>query len=159
MRITFTLLFFLIFTAVMAQYPSSSGRFFALRLKPHEDLKQQLIALAKEEKLKAASIVSCVGSVEQFHLRYANQENGVIKKGHFEIVSLTGTFSNTSSHLHLAISDSAGQTTGGHLLDQNLIYTTAEIVIVELPDLEFKHEVDPTYGYQELSIQKRKKND
>ncbi|HEY5826037.1 MAG TPA: PPC domain-containing DNA-binding protein [Cyclobacteriaceae bacterium] len=159
MRITFTILFFLIFTAVMAQHPSSSSRFFALRLKPHEDLKQQLIAFAKDEKLKAASIVSGVGSLEQFHLRFANQENGVLKKGHFEIVSLTGTFSDTSSHLHLSVSDSAGQTTGGHLLDQNLIYTTAEIVIVELTDLEFKREADATYGYQELSIQKRKKNE
>ena len=142
----------------MAQHPSSSGHFFALRLKPHQDLKQQLIAFAKEEKLKAASIVSCVGSLEQFHLRFVNQESGVIKKGHFEIVSLTGAFSDTSSHLHLAVSDSTGQTIGGHLLDLNLIYTTAEIVIVELTDLEFKREPDATYGYQELSIQKRKKD-
>ena len=157
MRISLTFFFLLIFTAAMAQ-PASSGRFFALRLKPHEDLKQRLTAFAKEEKLKAVSIVSCVGSLEQFHLRFANQDNGNLKKGHFEIVSLTGTFSETSSHLHLAVSDSTGQTTGGHLLDQNLIYTTAEIIIVELTDLEFKREVDPTYGYQELSIQKRKKD-
>jgi len=159
MRMTLTLLFFLIFTTTMAQHPSSSGRFYTLRLKPHQDLKQQLIAFAKEEKLKAASLVSCVGSLEQFNLRYANQENGALKQGHFEIISLTGTFSDTSSHLHLAVSDSTGQTTGGHLLDQNLIYTTAEVVIVELTDLEFKREVDATYGYQELGIQKRKKND
>jgi predicted DNA-binding protein with PD1-like motif len=158
MRITLTLVFFLIFTAAMAQQQSSSGRFYALRLKPHQDLKQQLIAFAKVEKLKAASIVSCVGSLEQFNLRYANQENGVLKQGHFEIVSLTGTFSDTASHLHLAVSDSTGQTTGGHLLDQNFIYTTAEIVIVELTNLEFKREVDSTYGYQELSTQKRKKD-
>ncbi len=159
MRLVQTLLFLSIFTTVMAQSSVSSGRYFALRLKPHQDLKQQLMSFAKAEKLKAASIVSCVGSLEQFNLRYANQETGTIKTGHFEIVSLTGTFSDNYSHLHLALYDSTGQTTGGNLLDQILIYTKAEIVIVELTDLEFRREADFTYGYQELSIHKRKKKD
>lgn len=143
----------------MAQHPSSSARFFSIRLKPHQDLKQELIAFAKEQKLKAAGIVTCVGSLEQYHLRFANQNVGTQQKGHFEIVSLTGTISDTSSHLHLSVSDSTGRTIGGHLLDENFIYTTAEIIITELSDLEFQREKDDTYGYQELSIQKRKKKD
>lgn len=43
-------------------------------------------------------------------------------------------------------------TTGGHLLDANLIYTTAEIAIAELPELVFDRVLDSTYGYQELQI-------
>jgi len=140
----------------MAQSHPSSARFFALRLKPQQDLKHELIAFAKEQNLKAACVVSCVGSLHQFHLRYANQEKGSMQKGHFEIVSLVGTFSENYSHLHLSVSDSTGKTTGGHLLGQNFIYTTAEIIIVELTEIEFRREVDSTYGYQELSIQKRK---
>jgi predicted DNA-binding protein with PD1-like motif len=151
--------FLLTFTFVMGQSPSSSARFFAIRLKPHQDLKHELIVFAKEHHLKAAGIVTCAGSLEQIHLRYANQHIGTQQKGHFEIVSLIGTFSDTASHLHLAVSDSTGKTTGGHLLDQNFIYTTAEIIIIELMELEFKRETDSTYGYQELSIQKRKQKD
>ncbi len=40
-------------------------------------------------------------------------------------------------------------------MNNNLVYTTAEIVIVELSDLEFVRENDPTYGYQELVVKKR----
>ncbi len=31
-------------------------------------------------------------------------------------------------------------------MNNNLVYTTAEIVVVELTDLEFIREADPTYG-------------
>jgi predicted DNA-binding protein with PD1-like motif len=135
---------------------SSSVQFFTLRLKPHEDLKSELISFAKKNELKAACIVTCVGSLEQFHLRYANQEKGEIRNGHFEIVSLTGTFSDSSSHLHLSVSDSTGTTLGGHLLENNLIYTTAEIVIAEQTEFQFVREPDATYGYNELVVRPKK---
>jgi predicted DNA-binding protein with PD1-like motif len=135
----------------------SRGTFYALRLKPHDDLKKELMRFAEVNRFRAASIVTCVGSLEQINLRFANQEKGTIREGFFEIVSLTGTLSATGCHLHLSVSDSTGQTAGGHLLDDNWIYTTAEIVLVELTDLEFERETDSTYGYQGLSIRKRKK--
>lgn len=112
---------------------------------------------AKQHKIKAGCMVTAVGSLEQFNIRYANQEKGVLKKGHFELVSLTGTFSDTTSHLHLSVSDSSGITTGGHLLDDNLIYTTLEIVVSDLTDVEFTREEDHTYGYPELVIKARPK--
>jgi len=127
----------------------------AFRLKPKDDLKKSIIAFAEENKIMAGSISTCVGSLEQFHIRFANQKNGELKKGFFEIVSLTGTFSNSYCHLHISISDPLGNTVGGHLLDNNLIYTTAEIVVLELSDLEFKRELDPSYGFTELMVAKR----
>jgi predicted DNA-binding protein with PD1-like motif len=133
----------------------SNSTCFVFRLKPHEDLKKALLELARQHKWKAAAVVTCVGSLEQFHLRYANQENGSKQQGHFEIVSLTGTLSESSAHLHLSVSDSTGRTLGGHLLDDNLIYTTAEIVLVELTDVEFTREKDNTYGYSELKVKKK----
>jgi hypothetical protein len=42
----------------------------------------------------------------------------------------------------LSMSDSLGVTTGGHLLDENLIYTTAEIVISESKNHIFTREKD-----------------
>lgn len=115
------------------------------------------MAIAVENKIKAGFIATCVGSLEQINLRYANQPEGKILKGHFEIVSLVGTLTDSSSHLHLSVSDNTGKTIGGHLLDGNLIYTTAEIVIRELTDVQFEREIDSTYGYKELVIKPRKK--
>ncbi|MGC4022074.1 MAG: DNA-binding protein [Cyclobacteriaceae bacterium] len=133
----------------------SSLNALVIRLKPKEDLKKSIIELAVKNKIKAGVILTCVGSLEQINLRFANQKNGEIRKGYFEIVSLTGTFSDSGCHLHISVSDNEGNVVGGHLLDENLIYTTAEICLVELNDLQFKREVDSTYGYQELSIRKR----
>lgn len=133
----------------------SQGRFYSFRLKPHEDLKASIVKFAVDNKIKAGAIVSCAGSLEQYNIRFANQEDATFEKGFFEIVSLSGTFSDTSSHIHLSVSNNKGQTIGGHLMNSNLVYTTAEIVVVELPDVEFVREPDPTYGYAELVIKKK----
>lgn len=134
----------------------SKATYYALRLAPHQDLKKELLDFAVRKKIKAGFIATCVGSLEQVSLRMANQEKGEMSKGHFEIVSLVGTFSDSSAHIHLSVSDSTGKTIGGHLLDGSLIYTTAEIVVAELDELEFAREKDSTYGYNELAIKKRK---
>ena len=90
----------------MAQENSTAIRSFAFRLGPHQDVKQSILAFAQKNKIKAGCIVSAVGSIETYNLRFANQESGTQHRGHFEVVSLTGTFSDTSSHLHMSISDS-----------------------------------------------------
>jgi uncharacterized protein len=133
----------------------SPARVHAFRLKPKEDLKKSITQYARVNGIKAGAMVTCVGSLEQFHLRYANLEHGTKKKGHFEILSCSGTFSDDGTgHFHLSVSDETGHTIGGHLLDDNVVFTTAEIVITELLHLRFERVVDPTYGYVELSIKK-----
>ena len=98
-------------------------------------------------------MLTCVGSLTDVTLRLANQEGPAHYHGHFEIVSLVGTLSATGgAHLHLSVSDSTGRTLGGHLLDGCRVYTTAEIVLAELPALTFTREADPTFGYQELVV-------
>jgi uncharacterized protein len=136
---------------------SSQGKYYSFRVKPHEDLKQAVMGFAKANKIKAGAIVSCAGSLEQFNIRFANDPEGTQQKGFFEVVSLSGTFSDSSSHIHISVSDNKGHTIGGHLLDNNLVYTTAEIVVVDLVDLEFTREKDPTYGYPELVVKKKKR--
>lgn len=133
----------------------SEGLYYSFRVRPHEDLKRVILGFATVNKIKAGAIVSCVGSLEQFCIRFANQAEGTVRKGFFEIVSLSGTFSDSSSHIHISVSNSEGNTTGGHLLDGNLVYTTAEIVVVDLVDLEFVREEDPTYGFLELVVKKK----
>ncbi|OON68145.1 hypothetical protein B0919_15250 [Hymenobacter sp. CRA2] len=123
-----------------------------LRLKPGQDLRQQLIAVVQAQHLRAAAVLTCVGSLTQLTLRLANQEGPTVYRGHFEIVSLVGTLAESGSHLHLSVADSTGRTIGGHLLDGNLVYTTAEIVLGVLEDVEFRREEDPTFGYRELTV-------
>lgn len=127
-------------------------RTYALRLKPGQDVRQQLTAFVAKHQLRAGAMVTCVGSLTQVTLRLANQETPTVYHGHFEIVSLVGTLSTAGSHLHLAVADSTGRTIGGHLLDGNLVYTTAEVVLGVLEELDFRREPDPTFGYQELSV-------
>jgi len=134
----------------------SAFKAIAIRLKPGQDLKVELDAYVRANKIKAAAMVTCVGSLQQAAIRYANQEGTDILTGKFEIVSLTGTLAESGSHLHISISDSTGKTIGGHLKEGSIIYTTAEIVIGVMPDVTFDREVDPTYDYKELVIKKRK---
>ena len=98
-----------------------------------------------------------VGSLTDVTLRLANQEGPTTYRGHFEIVSLVGTLSVNGSHLHLSVSDSTGRTIGGHLLDGCKIYTTAELLIGVMPSLAYVREPDPTFGYRELMVRKKKK--
>ncbi|WP_206603027.1 PPC domain-containing DNA-binding protein [Leptolyngbya ohadii] len=125
----------------------------ALRLKPGEDLRRSLERFVKDHSLEAACVVTCVGSLRRVVLRLANQSEGTVYEGHFEIVSLVGVMSCHGSHYHLAIGDRTGQTFGGHLLEGCTIYTTAEIVIGILSDLRFRREFDPESGYRELAIE------
>ena len=111
---------------------------------------------AVSTELKAAGIITCVGSLQRLAIRYANEPGTIMLDGKFEIVSLTGTVAESGSHLHISVSDSTGKTIGGHLKEGSIIYTTAEIIIAVLTDVEYTREVDPTYGYKELSVSKAK---
>jgi uncharacterized protein len=124
----------------------------AFRLKPGQDLKQEIQKLVTEKQIKAGWISTCVGSLTNYNIRFANQPEGNTGSGHFEMVSLTGTVSINGSHLHLSISDSTGKTIGGHLMDGCIVYTTAEIVVLSSDDFEFKREKDGSTEWEELQV-------
>ena len=130
----------------------SGPRTYALRLQPGQDLKMELQSFTRAKGLQAAWIATCVGSLQNLRLRLANRSEVSQFDGYFEIVSLTGTLSQDGLHLHLSASDESGNTHGGHLVEGNLIYTTAEIVIQEAPELRFQRLPDPATGSSELQI-------
>ena len=99
--------------------------------------------------------MTCVGSLSKVALRPATQQVPLLRDAKFEIVSLVGTLSPDGVHLHISLSDSTGATIGGHLLEGNEIFTTAEIVIGEAEHLQFHRETDPQTTYKELTIRKR----
>jgi len=101
-------------------------------------------------------MITCVGSLTHYNIRFANQQTGTSDKGYFEILSLCGTLSVSGAHLHISIADMEGKTIGGHLLDGCTIYTTAEIVIGESKDLIFTRENDDITQWKELQVKSNK---
>ncbi len=136
---------------------SATMQTYSFRLRPGQDLKKELEAVVQQQRIEAGAMITCVGSLTRVALRLANQSEPTVWQGHFEIVSLVGTLSTGGGHLHLSVSDSTGRTIGGHLLDGCTIYTTAEIVIGVMTDLTYGREVDPTFGYRELVVRKKRR--
>jgi predicted DNA-binding protein with PD1-like motif len=72
---------------------------------------------------------------------------------HYEIVSLVGTLSCLDGHhLHISLSDKEGNVIGGHVFGELNVFTTAEVTIGECLDMNFKREMDPQTGFDELVI-------
>jgi uncharacterized protein len=131
---------------------------YSFRLQPGNDLKKEIESFVRSNTIEAGWIVCGVGSLTDYHIRFANQKEGSKGHGHFEIISLMGTVSANGCHIHIGISDSEGGMIGGHLLDENIIYTTAEIIIQSEDKLVFTREKDAKTGWNELKIGKKETN-
>lgn len=129
---------------------------YAFRLKPGDDLKEGIDKLVKEKNIRAGWVATAVGSLTDYTIRFANQPEGSKGTGHFEIVSLVGTVSINGSHLHISLSDSSGQTIGGHLMPGCKVYTTAELVLQATDRYEFTREKDGTTAWEELQVKEKK---
>ncbi|OOG74926.1 PPC domain-containing DNA-binding protein [Algoriphagus sp. A40] len=134
-----------------------SFRVHAFRMLPGDDVMPQLKKFITDNQIEAGFIMSAVGSLTKYTIRFTNQPEGTQAQGHFEVVSLTGLLGTEGNHVHLSVSDSTGRTIGGHLLDGNLVYTTLEVVIGEDLDHSYQRETDPTFGYKELVVKNRDK--
>lgn len=124
----------------------------AIRLKPGADLKKSIQDFVNANQINAGWIATCVGSLTDYQIRFANTPTGNKGSGHFEIVSLTGTLSVDGCHVHISISDGTGKTIGGHLLDGCIVYTTAEIIIQSTSAMTFTRSKDGTTPWAELQI-------
>jgi len=128
-------------------------RMHVFRLRPGDDLLESIRVYAHAQHLRAAVVLTAVGSLTQASIRYANQPNASQSSGHFEIVSLVGTVEEGGEHLHLSLGDEKGSTISGHLMPGCKIYTTGEIVLGELEDVRFTRELDKEgSGWEELKI-------
>jgi predicted DNA-binding protein with PD1-like motif len=125
---------------------------YTFRLKPGQDLFEEIAGFVAANQIEAGCVLSSVGSLTHATLRLANRGTYNEYEGHFEIVSLNGTVSVHGSHLHIAISDGDGQTIGGHLVEGCKIYTTAEMVIAAFPEQIYRREPCEQSGYDELVV-------
>jgi predicted DNA-binding protein with PD1-like motif len=129
-----------------------ASNLYAFRLTPATDLKLALQAIINEHQIKAGWIITCVGSLSRYNIRFANGQAGTTNEGFFEIVSLVGTLSRDGMHLHISLSNETGSTIGGHLLEGCIIYTTAEIILGTTDEFIFSRESDAGTGFKELKI-------
>jgi predicted DNA-binding protein with PD1-like motif len=139
------------------------GSFTTIRLVPGEDIKETLLSFTKAHKLSAASIVSAVGSVSALKLRTASTRPDTLPTylhddTKHEIVSLSGTLEYSKAtdsaycHLHMSAADDHGRVIGGHLMPGTIVFTTAEITILNIPRLKFRRMADARTGWKELKI-------
>ena len=126
------------------------GRSQVLRLRPGVDLRRSLARFATRPGRPGCMVIAGIGSLDGARLRAAGSEGDLRVPGELEIVHLGGTLSRSGIHLHLAVADPEGRTSGGHLLEGCRIRTTAEILIELLDDVRLQRRRDPETGYREL---------
>jgi uncharacterized protein len=127
-------------------------RTVAVRLRPGQDLRRELLAVAERERIQAGWVLTGVGSLSRATLRLAGAARHATLEGDLEIVALVGTLAQGGSHLHLAVADDHGATVGGHLAEGCVVRTTAEVVVGADDRLRFDREPDPDTGYDELVV-------
>lgn len=121
-----------------------------LRLLPNTDLRAALEHALSLHSRHAAFVLSGIGSLSQTRLRRAGVAEPDTIMGDVEILTLVGTISADGAHLHMSIADAEGKVMGGHVAPGCIIRTTAEVLLVLLPDWSFSREVDAATGFAEL---------
>ena len=132
----------------MEKYISTQvGRTFIIKMERGDYLRESLINLAKNEKIKNAVIVSGIATFDEaifqmsttydfpmeYHIEHLNEP--------LELASLDGTIIDSEPHLHGVISN-ANKTWAGHILDGCRILYLGEIVIQELLGNQLKRKPD-----------------
>ena len=125
------------------------------RLHRGEDLLCAIRALAQEQHLQSAVVLSAVGCVSRARLRDASGVTVRAIDEPCEIVSLMGTVSEARTHLHISLSREDLATLGGHLLEGCIVNTTCELVLGELEGWRFGVEQDGETGYDEIVFERR----
>ena len=105
----------------------------SFRLAPGADLRRGIEGYCRKRGLRAAAIVTCVGSLRQAQLRLAGARRTETVAGPLEIVSLMGTISSNGAHLHAAVADAEGRVKGGHVAVGCIVDTTAEVGRLWIP--------------------------
>lgn len=124
----------------------------AFRLVRGNDLKKEMLRYCEKNNVRSAVILCGVGCVSAVCIRKAKAETIFRDVNEYEIVALQGTIANGKAHIHIALSDEKMKTIGGHLMEETIVNTTAEIILMELQEYVLDREFDENTGYYELVV-------
>lgn len=127
-------------------------RYLPLRLRPGDDLRLALQAALASQGANAAFVVAGIGSLRPTQLRLAGASAALTIDADVELLSLSGSVGVNGCHLHLTVAGPDGAVMGGHVGEGCIVRTTAEILLVLLPDWHFSRELDVATGWAELVI-------
>lgn len=127
-------------------------RSLPLRLAPRQDLRAALEAALAGHGAEAGFVLQGIGSLSVARIRYAGVAEVTELRGDMEILTLAGTLSRDGAHLHISVSDALGKVTGGHADYGCIVRTTAELLVLLLPEHRFSRAPDPATGFRELFI-------
>ncbi len=123
-----------------------------LRLQPKSDLRRTLEATLGSRQQGAAFVVAGIGSLSQARLRLAGKEQPEALDGDLEILTLASSISTDGAHLHMSVADEKGHVIGGHVGYDCVVRTTAEVLLILLPEWSFTRERDSMTGFAELVV-------
>ena len=139
--------------------PTRTMRTLPIRLLPGDDLRKGVEQALSRIGGKAAFVIAGIGSLKPACLRLADHDQPEIFPGNFEILTLMGSVAPDGAHLHISVADESGKVTGAHVSYGCIIDTTAEILLVILPEWSFSRKFDQATGFPELMIEKANKNE
>ena len=99
-----------------------------LKLAPGSDLRLSLEDLARREGIHGF-VLGVVGNLTRAAFQCPGQSEPTVLEGDLEVITLNGTLSPDSVHLHLSLSDGACQVWGGHLEPGTIVQKGADILI------------------------------
>ena len=125
-----------------------------LRLSPGDDLRASIEHALRQHASHAAFVIQGIGSLSVAQLRFAGVDLPTELRGDLEILTQAGSVSSDGAHLHMSVSDALGRVSGGHVASGCVVRTTAEILLVMLPEHRFSREPDAGAGFNELVIRR-----
>ncbi|MFX1512697.1 MAG: PPC domain-containing DNA-binding protein [Promethearchaeota archaeon] len=150
--------------------PGKSGKVFVTRIKSGNDLFRVLNNLVEEHNIKAGVILSGVGLLGRAKLRNCKslpKEYPITDKNRdyremtkpLEILALSGNISEVEGklcvHAHIMLSYIDGdeiKVVGGHLIEGCVIFGFAEVIIMELEDIEMRKTFDAETKQAQLFV-------
>jgi len=127
-----------------------------LRLLPGDDLREALLVFLRNSPHQAALVAAGIGSLSRVALRRAGAAHAELREAAHELVTLSGTLATDGAHLHATVADMQGLVCGGHVGAGCIVRTTAEVLVLALPDMVFARVADPATGFRELAITARR---
>ena len=99
-----------------------------LKLAPGSDLRLSLEDLSRREGIHGF-VLGVVGNLTRAAFQCPGQSEPTVLEGDLEVITLNGTLSPDSVHLHLSLSDGACQVWGGHLEPGTIVQKGADVLV------------------------------